>query len=71
MREISGKTGLTLTNHIYTILLGVELEEDVTVEDMLNNLRSKLGDVSEEVTTQLETFKTILILKDKSSLSFH
>jgi len=66
MREISGKTGLTLTNHIYTILLGVELEEDVTVEDMLNNLRSQLGEVSEEVTTQLETFKTILINTDPS-----
>jgi len=60
MHEISGKTGHTLTNHVYTILLGMNVGEDVTARDVLNNLRNKLGEISDKVTTELETFKNIL-----------
>jgi len=64
MHEISGKTGYTLTNHVYTVLLGMNVGEDVTARDVLNNLRNKLGEISDKVTTELETFKNIIITID-------
>ena len=64
MHEISGKTGHTLTNHVYTILLGMNVGEDVTAGEVLDNLRDKLGEISDKVTTELETFKNILITLD-------
>ncbi len=67
MREISGITGHTLTNHIYTILLKVEVGNSVTAGDVLNNLRDKLGFLGGEVKTQLEIFKNILVTIDPSA----
>jgi len=64
MREISGITGKTLTNHVYILLLGTEGEEGVTAADVLNELRGKLGEISDKVTTELETYKNILITID-------
>ncbi|PXF61588.1 MAG: hypothetical protein C4B59_03290 [Candidatus Methanogaster sp.] len=67
MREISGITGKTLTNHVYTLLLGMAVGEGVTAGDVLNELRGKLGEVSDKVTTELETYKNILITIDPAT----
>ncbi|MEA3343538.1 MAG: PKD domain-containing protein [archaeon] len=67
IREISGITGYTLTNHIYTLLLKVEVGNGVTADDVLNNLRDKLGFLGSEVKTQLEIFKSILVTIDPSA----
>ncbi|PXF57824.1 MAG: hypothetical protein C4B59_14510 [Candidatus Methanogaster sp.] len=66
MSEISGITGKNLTSHVYKILLGVEVEEDVTAGDVLNNLRTKLGEIGDKVTTELDTYKNILITIDST-----
>ncbi len=66
MREISGKTGYTLTNHVYSILLETEVGEDVTAGDVLNDLRNKLGEISEHVTQELEKYKNIVISIDST-----
>ncbi|MCK5027837.1 MAG: PKD domain-containing protein, partial [Candidatus Pacebacteria bacterium] len=67
MREISGITGHTLTNHVYTILLGIEIGDNVTAGDVLNNLQGKLEYASDKVSTELESFKNILITLDSST----
>lgn len=63
-KRLSGITGYTLTNHVYTILLGIKVGEDVTAGDVLNNLREKIGEISAKITTELENFKNILKSKN-------
>lgn len=67
MQEISGKTGYTLTNHIYTILLGIELDDNVAIGDLLYGIRDKLGYMGNTITAELEIFKSILILLDSNA----
>ncbi|MFH1433090.1 MAG: PKD domain-containing protein, partial [archaeon] len=59
MREISGITGYTLTNHVYSVLQNVKIHENITVSKVVNELRNNLNYVSENITSELEKFKDI------------
>ncbi len=67
LREISGKTGYTLTNHVYTILLGIEIGENVTAGDLLYTLRDKMDYADDKISSELERFKDILITIDSET----
>ena len=67
LREISGKTGYTLTNHVYTLLLGIEVDEGVTAGDLLNNLQDKMDYADDKISSELERFKNILITIDSET----
>ncbi len=64
LHEISNKSASTLTNHVYTLILGMGLEEDITVGDMLNHLRDNLEDTGNILTDEVERFKGYLMVID-------